>query len=43
MYPDGVARLARTDDPDQVRAIVDSYPVREPNYNIVFVGVSIHL
>jgi hypothetical protein len=34
MYPDGVARLARTDDPDQVRAIVDSYPVREPTITL---------
>ena len=27
LYPDGVARLARTDDPDQVRSIIDNYPV----------------
>ncbi|KAI8895555.1 V0 complex, c/d subunit of ATPase [Globomyces pollinis-pini] len=26
LYPDGVARLSRTDDPDQVRIIVDGYP-----------------
>jgi V-type H+-transporting ATPase subunit d len=27
LYPDGVARLARTDDPDQVRSIIENYPV----------------
>ncbi|KAJ3257582.1 H(+)-transporting V0 sector ATPase subunit d [Boothiomyces macroporosus] len=26
LYPDGIARLSRTDDPDQVRAIIDQYP-----------------
>lgn len=27
LFPDGVSRLARTDDPDQVRAIIETYPV----------------
>ena len=28
LYPDGASKLAKTDDVDQVRSIVECYPVR---------------
>ncbi len=39
LYPDGLARLARCEDYEQVKAVADCYPVRmailHPQYNII--------
>ena len=37
LYPEGIMRLARTDDQDQVRGVIDSIPV------IILIGLSIIL
>ena len=35
LYPDGLARLARCEDYDQVKAVADCYPVSQIHHDII--------
>ena len=40
LYPDGLSRLARCEDYDQVKAVADCYPVREGSDRVVQILLS---
>ncbi len=45
LYPDGLTRLAKCEDYDQVKAVADCYPVRFqfPCFTLVLLSILIHI